>query len=127
MPTSPISASIVSTVRSAHLVAGFGRIVDLARAELLTECADAADLLAAEPGAVAHMNADHADAVALYATRLLGMPDGAWRLTAVDPEGADLRAGALRARLAFPERVTTGGDLRRVLVDLARRAREPSD
>ena len=70
------------------------------------------------------MNADHADAIALYATRLLGMPTGEWRLTAVDPEGADLRAGALRARLAFPERVTTGGDLRRVLVELARKARE---
>jgi putative heme iron utilization protein len=114
-------------VRSAHLVAGFGRIVDLSRAETLTDCADATELLAAEAGAVEHMNADHADAVALYAARLLGMPMGAWRLTAVDPDGADLRAGALRARLAFPERVTTGGDLRRVLVDLAKKAREPRD
>jgi putative heme iron utilization protein len=114
-------------VSSAHLVAGFGRIVDLSRAEILTDCADAADLLAAETGAVEHMNADHADSVALYAIRLLGMPAGAWRMTAVDPDGADLRAGPLRARLAFPERVTTGGDLRRVLVDLTKKARELRD
>ncbi len=50
------------------------------------------------------MNADHAEAVSLYATRLLGMPEGEWRMTGVDPDGIDLRAGALRARLDFAER-----------------------
>ena len=33
-------------------------------------------LLAAEPEVIAHMNADHADTCRLYATRLLGAPDG---------------------------------------------------
>ncbi len=59
-------------VTRAHLVAGFGRIVDLKPADLLTEVSDAAALLAAEGEAIAHMNADHAEACRLYATKLLG-------------------------------------------------------
>lgn len=109
--------------RRAHLVAGFGRIVALEPADLLTGVADAGGLLAAEESAVAHMNADHADALALYATRLLGAPEGAWRATGADPDGLDLRAGAARARLPFPHRVTTGAALREALVALAREAR----
>jgi putative heme iron utilization protein len=107
----------------AHLVAGFGRIVDLMREELLLDCSDAADLLAAEESAIAHMNEDHADALALYATRLLGMADGDWRVTGADPEGIDLSAGALRARLAFTEKVRTASELRAMLVRLAKAAR----
>jgi putative heme iron utilization protein len=45
----------------------------------LTETGDAAELLAAEPEILAHMNGDHADALRLYATKLLGAPDGEWR------------------------------------------------
>src|SRR4051812_41192978 len=41
----------------AHLVAGFGRIVDLAPRQFLTDISDAAALLEAEPGAIEHMNA----------------------------------------------------------------------
>ena len=41
--------------------------------------ADAGALLAAEADAFAHMNEDHADALRLYATGLLGAADGAWR------------------------------------------------
>ena len=69
------------------------------------------------------MNEDHRDALRLYATKLLGLPDGDWRTTGADLDGIDLRAGPLRGRLAFPERVTTPGELRRVLVDLAKEAR----
>jgi len=111
-------------VREAHLVAGFGRIVTLAATELLADCTEATGLLDAEEGAVAHMNADHADALALYATRLCGMADGAWTATGLDPHGLDLRAGALRARLAFPETVRTAGELRTTLAELAEAARQ---
>ena len=69
------------TVASAHLNGGFARAADLAAADVLTEVDDAADLLAAEADAVAHMNADHAEACRLYAVKLLGEPDGAWRIT----------------------------------------------
>ncbi|MDR3484579.1 MAG: pyridoxamine 5'-phosphate oxidase family protein, partial [Bradyrhizobium sp.] len=40
-----------------HLVAGFGRIVDLKPERFLTDISDAAALLEAEQGAVEHMNA----------------------------------------------------------------------
>ena len=60
----------------AHLVAGFGRIVDLTAQDVLTDTAGAEPLLEAEAGAIAHMNADHAEACRLYATKLLGGPDG---------------------------------------------------
>src|ERR1700730_9127009 len=39
-----------------HLVAGFGRIVDLKPDRFLTDISDAAALLQAEPGAIDHMN-----------------------------------------------------------------------
>ena len=107
----------------AHLVAGFGRIVALTPAETLTDMSGLEPLVAAEGGAVAHMNEDHRDALRLYATVLLGLPDGDWLATGADADGLDLRAGALRGRLAFPERLATAGDLRRVLVELAGTAR----
>lgn len=106
-----------------HLVAGFGRIVALTAADILADLAGRDALVAAEEGAVAHMNEDHRDALRLYATALLGLPDGDWTATGADPHGLDLRAGTLRGRLAFPDPVATPGDLRRVLVDLAHAAR----
>ena len=69
------------------------------------------------------MNADHAEAVRLYATKLLGAEDGRWRLTGLDPEGLDLALGDATLRLAFPERVSTAERLRKIVVDLAKAAR----
>jgi len=109
--------------RSAHLNGGFARAADLTAAEVMTDVAGAEDLIAAEPGAVAHMNDDHAEAVRLYATKLLGGDDGPWRLTGLDPEGLDLACGDAALRLTFPERVTTAAQLRKVVVELANRAR----
>ncbi len=109
---------------SAHLNGGFARAADLKAGDVLTDVTGADDLIEAEAGAVAHMNADHAEAVRLYATKLLGAADGPWRLTGLDPEGLDLACGDLTLRLAFAERVTTTQDIRKVLVDLAAKARE---
>jgi putative heme iron utilization protein len=111
------------SVAAAHLVAGFGRIHSLTAAELLTDCSDCGAFLEAEDGAVAHMNEDHADALALYATWLLGMPAGDWRATGCDPDGLDLRAGPRRARLTFPAKARSAEDLRMMLVELAGKAR----
>jgi putative heme iron utilization protein len=106
-----------------HLVAGFGRIVDLKPEQFLTDLSDAEDLLAAEEGAVAHMNADHRDTMNLYATKLLGAAAGEWRCTGCDPEGIDMQAGQTGLRLDFPERVTDATALRKMLVRLAAEAR----
>jgi hypothetical protein len=107
----------------AHLVAGFGRIVDLTPVQFLTPIDDAGALLTAEQGAVEHMNADHRDALNLYATRLLGAQSADWRCTGCDPDGLDMQAGQVTLRLDFPERVTGPGELRKMLVRLAEAAR----
>jgi putative heme iron utilization protein len=106
-----------------HLVAGFGRIVDLRPERFLTDISDAAALLEAEQDAVDHMNADHRDATRLYATRLLGAEALDWLCTGCDPGGLDLQAGSKTLRLDFPERVTGPGELRKMLVRLAGEAR----
>lgn len=111
------------TISSAHLVAGFGRIVDLTPQDILLDLADAQDLLAGEDRASAHMNEDHADACRLYATKLLGAPDGEWRCAGFDPEGLELQNGRVALRLPFPQRVDGSGALRAVLVKLAQEAR----
>ncbi|CAN7619738.1 DUF2470 domain-containing protein [Bradyrhizobium sp. LjRoot220] len=112
----------------AHLVAGFGRIIDLAPAQFLTDIGDAEGLLEAEQGAVEHMNGDHREAMNLYATRLLGADSADWACTGCDPDGMDMQAGNLTLRLDFPERVTDGTALRKMLVRLAgeARAKEPA-
>ena len=106
-----------------HLVAGFGRIVDLAPRDFLTDLAGAEALLEAEPDIVAHMNADHTDTMNLYAVKLLGASEGAWRCTGCDPEGLDMQDDRRTLRLDFPERIATPGALRQALKALADRAR----
>jgi putative heme iron utilization protein len=110
-------------VISAHLNGGFARAADLTAADVITDISGAANLIEAEAGAVAHMNADHADAVRLYATKLIGAQDGPWRLTGLDPEGLDLAWAEQTLRLPFAERVVSAEQLRRVVVDLAKKAR----
>jgi putative heme iron utilization protein len=107
----------------AHLVAGFGRIVDLQPEQFLTDISNAASLLEAEQGAVDHMNADHREAMDLYATKLLGAKSADWRCTGCDPEGIDLQADTATLRLDFPRRIVTPAALRQVLKQLADQAR----
>jgi putative heme iron utilization protein len=111
------------TIESAHLNAGFARAADLAAADVTTDISGARKLLEAETSAVAHMNADHADAVALYATKLLAAAVGPWQVTGLDPDGLDLACGDAVLRLEFPQRVTSAGRLREVLANLAKQAR----
>ena len=106
-----------------HLVAGFGRIVDLKPEELLTRVDDAPELVASETDILQHMNEDHADACRLYATKLLGAADGDWKCVGCDPEGLELQSGRTALRLPFPQRVRAPGVLRIVLKELAEKAR----
>ena len=114
------------SIKRAHLVAGFGRIVDLQPERFLTDISDATALLEAEQGAMEHMNEDHRDAMNLYATKLLGAETADWRCTGCDPDGMDMQAAATTLRLEFPERVTNGNQLRKMLVRLAGEARAKS-
>ena len=108
----------------ALLVGGFARAVRLRVSDLLPDPAAVAALAAAEAGIVEHVNAHHADAMAAIAEGLLGQaapPDGeAWRLVAVDVDGADLVAGERVCRLPFSRTVSAAGDVRAELVRAAR-------
>ncbi|MFE1600617.1 HugZ family pyridoxamine 5'-phosphate oxidase [Methylobacterium sp. ID0610] len=109
--------------RAGHLNGGFAKAATLSGPELLTDLAGLEALADSEAGAVAHMNADHADAVALYAAHFAGAEPGPWRLTGLDPDGMDLIAGDRTARVTFPERLSSPATLRQVLVEMAREAR----
>ncbi len=111
-------------VARAHLVAGFGRIHWLAPRDVLFDVAGAEALAAGEPGILEHMNGEHADAVQLYAVKLLGRDGDGWRMTGIDPEGADLRRGGEVARLPFDHPVGDAEKARAELVRLVKRARQ---
>jgi putative heme iron utilization protein len=111
-------------VARAHLVAGFGRIHWIAAEDLLLDIRGSTALAGSEPGIVEHMNADHADAVQLYATRLLGRSGEGWRMTGIDPEGIDLRLAGAIARLPFERPVHDAESARAELVRLVKHARQ---
>lgn len=110
-------------VTGGHFIGGFGRIVDLPAATLATATDDAAALIEAEPGIVAHMNEDHADAVGLYATVLAGAAPGDWRMSGIDPEGTDLVQCTNAVRIEFPERIRDAAEGRAMLVSQVQHAR----
>jgi putative heme iron utilization protein len=111
----------------ALLVGGFGRANRLRAANLLPDPVTVAALAAAEAGIIEHVNTDHADAVAATAQGLLGQPAAAageaWRLLAVDVDGADLAAGERVCRLHFSRPVSAAEGVRAELVRAAREGR----
>ena len=109
------------TVERTHLVGGFGKIRWIDRADLVAP--QAPGLADAEAGIVTHMNEDHADAIQLYAGKLLGLEGAAWHMTGIDPEGLDLRQGGQVARLTFEAPLAAAGEARKVLVALVAKAR----
>lgn len=120
----PDFAFFALAIEAASLNGGFGRAYELTPADLLSDPAGAAAIAEAEEGVLAHMNADHAEAVRLYATALLGAREGAWRAVGIDPDGIDLALGDTLLRLAFPQPVGEPAALRETLVALASQARQ---
>lgn len=108
-------------VERTHLVGGFGKIRWIDRADLAAP--QTLGLAEAEAGIVTHMNEDHADAIQLYAGKLLGLAGAGWHMTGIDPEGLDLRQGGQVARLAFEAPLAAAGEARKVLVALVAKAR----
>lgn len=108
----------------AHLVAGFGRIHWVEAAELLLDVEASAPLAAAEPDILDHMNADHADALQLYAAGMAADSGGGWVMTGIDPEGLDLRREGRFLRIDFKKRVDDAAAARETLSELAIQARQ---
>ncbi len=105
----------------AHAVAGFGRIETIGADEVFPS---SDEMTALEESAIAHMNSDHADAIQLYAEKLLGATPGGWNIEGLDPDGADLRRGEETLRLQFSSSVYTADALRAHLATLGRDVRK---
>src|SRR3990170_2348617 len=119
----PDFAFYMLSIERAHFVGGFGRIASLARSDLICDLSGSSALVAAEPEIVAHMNADHAGALELYATALCGAPGGPWRMAGIDPEGCDIVCDGEARRIVFATRLTSPSEARHELVRLTAEAR----
>ncbi|MEM6971442.1 MAG: DUF2470 domain-containing protein [Pseudomonadota bacterium] len=104
---------------------GYGKAYEMVADDLVSPTDP--DLIAMEPGAVAHMNDDHVDALELYATALAGAAEAKWRIASLDLEGMDLTAGDAVTRVWFEPPLRKAADLRPRLVAMAKRARETLD
>jgi hypothetical protein len=111
----------------ALLVGGFARASRLRLADLLPDPAATAAIAAAEAAIIAHVNDDHADAVAAIAEGLHGAPPGAWTLAAVDTDGCDLALGEAVLRHHWPAPVAEADSVRAALIRAAREGRAARD
>lgn len=106
-------------IDAAHLNGGFARAASFKGNDILTNIDGCEDLIAGEQNALDHMNADHQDALSVYATRLAKQAAGHWRASGFDPDGIDLLDGDRTARVTFDGLIRTTAELRGQLVALA--------
>ncbi|HQU15690.1 MAG: hypothetical protein B7Z66_03055 [Chromatiales bacterium 21-64-14] len=106
-------------VERVRYIGGFGAIHWIGKDAFMLDM-DTARLEDAETGAVAHMNADHGEAMRQYCRSMHSLECASPRMLGIDPEGFDLDTEHGRLRFQFPRRVAEPGELRRVLVDMAR-------
>ena len=116
----------VVRVERVRWVGGYGRMDSVDAASYRAAPPD--PVVRAAPGAVRHLNADHADALLVMAQALGGYPDAtSATCTGIDRYGLDLDLdtprGPAAARVAFAEPVDASAGLRAATVELARRAR----
>jgi putative heme iron utilization protein len=114
------------TVEAAYFVAGFGAMGWVDPADIRAAAPD--PLCDAAAGMIAHMNADHADAIVLYCRCFAGMEGvESAEMIDVDRLGFGVRAktadGERRVRIAFTREAATPMDTRKVLVEMVKDAR----
>jgi heme iron utilization protein len=82
-------------------------------------------------GIIQHMNADHADALVLLASKFAGIESQEATMTAVDRLGFHVRLktpeGIRGARIAFPREATSAEATRTTLVEMVRQGRSKPD
>lgn len=107
----------------ASLNGGFGKAYLLDRADLITGGPIVDELAASEQSALDHMNADHGDALCIYA-RHFGRAEGdGWTVTGFDADGMDLASPDAVCRVFFPQPLGAARELRSVLVEMAKTGR----
>ena len=111
-------------VEKLHYVGGFASALWITKKRAVLPKSAWQDIATAEESILSHMNADHQEAVQLYGTKLLKKRGRHWSLIGVDPEGLDLLCGQAVHRLSFDSSVTNADQCRKMLVRLAKRARD---
>jgi putative heme iron utilization protein len=113
-------------VANLYYVAGFGAMGWVAASEYTQAAVD--PLADSAPGMLEHMNADHADALALYCKAFAGVAADAATMTAVDRLGFRVRARTGERlqglRINFPREITSVSEARQVLVEMVAQARQ---
>ncbi|MDH6234908.1 putative heme iron utilization protein [Mesorhizobium soli] len=107
-------------IQGASLNGGFGRAYNLTRNDLISEGPALEALAESEQSALDHMNADHRDAIAVYAHHFAKAEGNDWTLTGLDLEGMDLASGDTIRRIFFPRKLTDAGEFRKILIEMAR-------
>jgi putative heme iron utilization protein len=102
---------------AAHLNGGFARAADYTGASLLTDVAGAEGLFAAEESLLDEINALPREQRADWARAAGADPALNWRATGLDPEGLDLAAPQIAARIAFSRRAPTASNWREALAE----------
>ena len=107
-----------------YYVGGFGRMGWVEAADYLAAAPD--PLAGAAAGILAHMNADHGDAMLLLARMHAGIEASEAAMTSVDRLGFALRLktaeGVKGARIGFTREARSAGEVRAVLVEMVRTA-----
>jgi putative heme iron utilization protein len=113
------------TVVDVYYVGGFGVMGWVPASEYYSAQPD--PLADSAIGIIQHMNADHADALILFAKAFAGIEVQEATMTSVDRLGFHLRLktqdGARGARIAFVREVSTPAEARDVLVEMTAEAR----
>jgi hypothetical protein len=108
-------------VEELRLIAGFGRISWLDGA-VIRRLPEEDPLRADAAGICAHMNEDHADALATYC-RAAGQDPAGARMVGVDALGFDVETSSDRLRFDFPAEVSSAEEVRRAVIILLKQAR----
>jgi putative heme iron utilization protein len=107
----------------AALNGGFGKAYALSGDDLLTPGPATEGLATSEQSAVDHMNDDHLDAIAIYASHFAKAPPGNWVMTGIDADGFDLADGDEVRRVFFARPLADAAEIRDVLVQMVREGR----
>ncbi|MEK9672226.1 MAG: DUF2470 domain-containing protein [Rhodospirillaceae bacterium] len=113
----------VMTVDRVHLVGGFARARWFKWADVQAPAKAVKAVQAAEQDIVAHMNADHGEALDLYVAKLLRRKGRGWQAVGCDPWGLDIMRNGGFARVPFDEIAADAGRVRACLMALAAKAR----
>lgn len=111
-------------VEGASLNGGFGKAFVLTSADLVTQSAASEAIAQSEQSALDHMNADHRDAIDLYARHFAGATTGGWVMTGIDVDGFDIASGDDVGRVFFDAPLSQASEMRVRLVEMAKSARD---